>query len=183
MGNGKHCKVMLILDNENYRIALLGNGSEHVVECHNLKVAFETENLYLLWQSQHKPTKHVPRHTLHADGQPSPPRTPPPGQDIDDMYTIQAFETSFNKTYEFRRYDFYCMACCICIGVLMSGFGVFLYISHDSEKDLHALGAFAVIFAPVFGIIFGIYAGCFWLLRCWPWKDGLLFGKESVLWI
>ena len=72
--NGKHCKVMLILDDENYRVALLGNSSEHVVEKHNLKVAFETENLYLLWESQKKNPKK--RSTFHknADPEPKPPK-------------------------------------------------------------------------------------------------------------
>eukprot|EP01083_Nonionella_stella_P203441 742329_1 len=48
--NGKHCKVMLVLDDDNYRVSLLGNSSEHVVAKDNLNVAFETENLYLLWE-------------------------------------------------------------------------------------------------------------------------------------
>lgn len=34
--NGKYCKVLLILDDENYRIQLLGNGSEFVVDACNL---------------------------------------------------------------------------------------------------------------------------------------------------
>merc|ERR1712228_1086160 len=76
-------------------------------------------------------------------------------------YTIQAFETSFNETYEFRRYDFYCMACCILIGLIISGCGVFLYMHNDDGHDLHAMGAFAS-FVPVFGVIVGIYIGCFW---------------------
>lgn len=78
------------------------------------------------------------------------------------MYTIQAFEHSFNDTYEFRRYDFYCMGCCILIGLICSGLGVVLYINNEKEKDLHAMGAFTVIFAPILGILCGIYIGCIW---------------------
>ena len=69
--NGKHCKVMLVLDDENYRVALLGNASEHVVSAQNLIVAFETENLFLLWESQSKaPNK---RSTFNSEQQPRQP--------------------------------------------------------------------------------------------------------------
>ncbi len=86
----------------------------------------------------------------------------PPHQDPDDMYTIQAFEHSFNDTYEFRRYDFYCMACCIVLGIICSGLGVLLFTRNEKGKDLYALGAFAIIFAPIIGVLVGVYIGCLW---------------------
>ena len=166
--NGKHCKVMLILDDDNYRVALLGNSSEHVVTKQNIKIAFETENLYLLWESQTNKggSGRKSRNNTKSGGgggeKPPQPMSPPPHQDPDDMYTIQAFEHSFNETYEFRRYDFYCMAICICLGIICSALGVVLFIGNDKGNDMYAMGAFAIIFAPILGVLIGVYIGCLW---------------------
>ena len=92
----------------------------------------------------------------------SPIQSPPPHQDPDDMFTIQAFETSFPEIYEFRRYDFVAMACCFFIGFLAAGGGVYLFLHHDVSSDLYAIGAFAAVFAPVLGLCCGVYTGCLW---------------------
>eukprot|EP00485_Elphidium_margaritaceum_P001722 CAMPEP_0202692710 /NCGR_PEP_ID=MMETSP1385-20130828/7023_1 /ASSEMBLY_ACC=CAM_ASM_000861 /TAXON_ID=933848 /ORGANISM="Elphidium margaritaceum" /LENGTH=572 /DNA_ID=CAMNT_0049348291 /DNA_START=18 /DNA_END=1736 /DNA_ORIENTATION=- len=191
--NGKYCKVMLVLDDENYRVVLLNNSSEHVVTKHNLSVAFETENLYLLWESQQKSKKSMSarkrstfgrskkeslaatsngdddhlHHTLNmeAGAKPAPPQGRPPHMhDADDMLTIKAFETSFNDTYEFKRYDFYCMALCIALGVVLSGVGVYFYVANDMQQNptLYAFGAFSIIFAPILALMLGVYIGCIW---------------------
>lgn len=78
------------------------------------------------------------------------------------MFTIQAFETSFHETYEFRRYDFIVMACCFIFGLIAAGGGIYLLIHHGPSSDLHAIGAFAAVFAPVLGICCGVYVGCLW---------------------
>ena len=74
----------------------------------------------------------------------------------------EIYKSSFNKIYEFRLYDFYFMAICIVFCLILNGFGVFLYISNNSNNDIHLICIFCAIISPICGILFGVYSGCIW---------------------